>query len=54
MQYPKRRETEEQAKERIEKLKENNAKLKRNEHGQPVDTVGRVLKNLKPNELFKL
>lgn len=54
MQYPKRRETEEQAKERVEKIKEKNAELKRNEHGQPVDAVGRVLKNFRPNELYKL
>lgn len=51
IQFPKRRETDEQAKERVEEITLNNAVYDCDEHGNPVTKEGNRLKNLTKKQL---
>ena len=56
MQYPKRKETDEQAQERVQNITDRNDAQGCDVHGQPVTKEGNLLKNLSKKEfdIFKL
>lgn len=50
IQFPKRRETDEQAEQRAQKIKDHNEALGCDAQGRPVDAEGNLLKNLSKKE----
>ncbi len=50
IQFPKRREDDEHAQERVQKIKDNNEAYGCDPQGRPVDEKGGLLKNLSQKE----